>query len=245
MSFTPGHTAADCTYCTVYTTRILLPTAYRYQYLSYVFYCNPLAERIIIRNLKELLQCVQYKRIQKPVLQCTNVFFFLRFHLISISEGYNGKATKQPIHRLNVEKKKKRIKSHQYIKKDELPEAWNQLPHCDPYSYRLDFFGDQKHNVAERCNSKMASALNAALLFANNASLESVSTVDDGGTSFSSSTPLNSTASYNAYSSVSSWLISRSRIFLYLCSPYEERFQFQHQIPDYQTEVSDLRVYWL
>ena len=36
-------------------------------------------------------------------------FFFIRFHLISISEGYNGKATKQPIHRLNVEKKKKRM----------------------------------------------------------------------------------------------------------------------------------------
>lgn len=34
------------------------------------------------------------------------------------------------------------------------------------------------------------------------------------------------------------WLISRSRIFLYLSNPYEESFEFQEQVADYHTEVS-------
>ena len=34
------------------------------------------------------------------------------------------------------------------------------------------------------------------------------------------------------------WLFSRLRIFLYLSSPYEESFEFEHQVADYHTEVS-------
>lgn len=34
------------------------------------------------------------------------------------------------------------------------------------------------------------------------------------------------------------WLISRSRIFLYLSDPYEESFEFEHQVADYHTEVT-------
>lgn len=34
------------------------------------------------------------------------------------------------------------------------------------------------------------------------------------------------------------WLSSRLRVFLYLSSPYEESFEFDHQVPDYHTEVS-------
>ncbi len=34
------------------------------------------------------------------------------------------------------------------------------------------------------------------------------------------------------------WLFSRLRIFLYLSSPYEESFEFEHQVADYHTEVN-------
>lgn len=34
------------------------------------------------------------------------------------------------------------------------------------------------------------------------------------------------------------WLVSRSRIFLYLSNPYEESFEFEHQVADYHTEVT-------
>lgn len=39
-------------------------------------------------------------------------------------------------------------------------------------------------------------------------------------------------------STVLSWLFSRLRIFLYLSNPYEESFEFEHQVADYHTEVS-------
>lgn len=39
-------------------------------------------------------------------------------------------------------------------------------------------------------------------------------------------------------STVISWLFSRLRIFLYLSNPYEESFEFEHQVADYHTEVS-------
>ena len=38
-------------------------------------------------------------------------------------------------------------------------------------------------------------------------------------------------------SAISSWLFSRLRIFLYLSDPYEESFEFVHQVADYHTEV--------
>ena len=34
------------------------------------------------------------------------------------------------------------------------------------------------------------------------------------------------------------WVVLRLRIFLYLSDPYEEMYEFQHQVPDYHTEVS-------
>ena len=35
-----------------------------------------------------------------------------------------------------------------------------------------------------------------------------------------------------------SWLFSRLRVLLYLSNPYEESFEFEDQVSDYQTEVS-------
>ena len=43
--------------------------------------------------------------------------------------------------------------------------------------------------------------------------------------------------SFGAYNQIK-WLISRLRIFLYLSDPYEESFEFVHQVADYHTEVS-------
>ena len=82
----------------------------------------------------------------------------------------------------------------------------------------------------------MASFNNATLLLlspiGNSSAAAAVSVVNN--TTIIASSNNNSLTNY---SSVLSWVISRSRIFLYLSSPYEESFQFQHEIPDYQTEV--------
>lgn len=40
-------------------------------------------------------------------------------------------------------------------------------------------------------------------------------------------------------SKVLSWLFSRLRVFLYLSDPYEESFEYEHEVADYHTEVSD------
>ena len=37
----------------------------------------------------------------------------------------------------------------------------------------------------------------------------------------------------------SGWALSRLRIFLYLSNPYEESFQYEHQVTDYHTEVQE------
>ena len=65
-----------------------------------------------------------------------------------------------------------------------------------------------------------------------NATLINNRSADLGNTVLCATKSLNTTA-------VLPWLISRIRIFFYLSNPYEESFEFQEQVADYHTEVSN------
>ena len=43
-------------------------------------------------------------------------------------------------------------------------------------------------------------------------------------------------ASFDGFS-ITKWFFSRLRVFFYLSDPYEESFEFVHQVADYHTEV--------